>query len=169
MPKCYCICGCRGPRVGAVRSALIQSAERFQRCRNRIWFSCSEMGLGCGGVRLPESLWDPDWKEGNNPDPTHPFSIHFLPFTFHHIELPIQLSPIDLIDSPIPIIHEQRPTITLTLTLIPYVITAIDSFLSLCRRTLVTFVNNLKRVYLDWPEYKNGKNWKESFTSWKWL
>ena len=56
MPKCYCICGCLGPRVWCNGSVLIGSGEDFQVFRNRIWFSCSEMGAGVGGVRLLESL-----------------------------------------------------------------------------------------------------------------
>ena len=50
MPKCCCICGCLGTRVGAVRSALIGSREDFQGFRNRIRFSCSEMSLGVGSA-----------------------------------------------------------------------------------------------------------------------
>ena len=53
---CYRKYRCLGPRVWAVRSALIGSAEDFQGFRNRIWFSCSEMGRGWGnataGVRM---------------------------------------------------------------------------------------------------------------------
>ena len=50
MPKCYRKYGVPGPRVSAVRSALIGSCEDFQGFRNRIWFSCSEMGLGVGSA-----------------------------------------------------------------------------------------------------------------------
>jgi hypothetical protein len=50
MPMCCCICRCRGPRGVAVRSALIGSREDFQGFRNRIWFSCSEMGRGVGSA-----------------------------------------------------------------------------------------------------------------------
>ena len=53
---CYRKYRCLGPRVGRDRSALIGSGEDFQVFRNRIWFSCSEMGRVGGGVRLLESL-----------------------------------------------------------------------------------------------------------------
>ena len=53
---CYRKCGVPGPRVGRDGSALIGSGEDFQVFRNRIWFSCSEMGHVGGGVRLLESL-----------------------------------------------------------------------------------------------------------------
>lgn len=46
----YRKCRCLGPRVGAVGSALIGSGEDFQGFRNRIWFSCSEMGRGWGSA-----------------------------------------------------------------------------------------------------------------------
>ena len=47
---CCCICTCLGPGVSADGSVLIGSSEDFRVFINRIWFSCSEMGVGVGSA-----------------------------------------------------------------------------------------------------------------------
>ena len=81
---CYRKYRCLGPRVGAVRSALIQSTEDFQGFRNRIWFSCSEMGVGVGECDCWSRYESLTERKGTTP----PQSITF-PYTFYPSHSPV--------------------------------------------------------------------------------
>ena len=76
---CYRKYGVPGPRVSVVRSALIGSGEDFQGFRNRIWFSCSEMGRGWGECDCGSRCESPTERKGTTPTQSITLSYTFYP------------------------------------------------------------------------------------------
>ena len=128
---CYRKCRGLGPRVWYDGSALIGSDEDFQGFRNRIWFSCSEMGHGVGECDCWSRCESLTERKGTTPTQSITFPYTFYP---SHSTVQNYLSKYllsDLIDSITPLYtnHDLPQHLTPTLAYTVFTLPILPTFL----------------------------------------